>query len=97
MNNLNFAVDAMTRSFQTGVDPEDINSISGVSNCPGFSTQEVDYEALAGGTAAAGGESKRKVSYCLNGSKLIKYIDGGDRFDLTSKDVNIQEATFKCY
>jgi prepilin-type N-terminal cleavage/methylation domain-containing protein len=88
MNNLNFAVDSMTRSFKTGSDPNS-NPISGYDEC--YTTDEIDY----GSTSDADSIVKREVSYCWDSDDGALYkIVGGSASPLTSPDIEITSATF---
>lgn len=87
MNNLNFAVDSMTRSFKSG----DITGITNPNGTGGdcFSTNEADYDT-EGGT--------RSVTYCINlGAGSLQKTVGGDTTSLVSSDVVIQKGTFKIF
>lgn len=81
MNNLNMAVDAISRSFTMGINPSQNN------NC--FSTDEVDNSK----TTSAKETERQTVTYCLktedNKRKITKQIEEGNPFDLTSSDINI--------
>jgi len=87
MNNLNFSVDAMTRSFKTGDNPSD----SVLNTC--FQTSEIDYRAPGGDSAATA--TTRVVRYCWDDGegKITKQV-GSTISDLTSPDINITSATF---
>lgn len=81
MNNLNFTVESMTRSFKTGQD----SFVSG--DC--FYTEEIDY-----GTT---GDSydKRDVGYCIDDGVITKSVDEAPFSALTSPDIEITEGTFE--
>lgn len=88
MNNLNFAVDSMTRSFKTGSNPND-DKISGYEEC--FTTDEINYAELQDIENAP----TRKVYYCWEQSDGAIYkIVGGVASKLTSPDITIEDATF---
>ena len=92
MNNLNFAVDSMTRSFKSGQISQ-INDSLGVIRSDGecFATQEVNYSATSSGLA-----EYRFVEYCVTDGVLTKKIGtNGNQIPLTSPDVNIQYAKFE--
>lgn len=82
MNNLNMAVDAISRSFTMGINPSQNNN-----EC--FSTDEVDNSK----TTSAKETERQTVTYCLktedNKGKITKEIKEGNPFDLTSSDINI--------
>lgn len=86
MGNLNFAVDAITRSVKTGSDLDDNG------NC--ISTDQVDYEAADPGSSA-----RPRVTYCWvvdaddNGS-ITKQVGSGVSLPLTSPDVDIDYMNF---
>jgi prepilin-type N-terminal cleavage/methylation domain-containing protein len=94
MNNLNFSVDAMTRSFNTGKNPS-IMTCGGIANS-GFSTEEIDYrnteDSLSENIAV------RNVIYCLDKTdglgRIIKSINNGSDTVLTSPDIDIEYAKF---
>lgn len=89
MNNLNFAVDSMTRSFKSG----DIENVSPVitpgSSC--FTTEEINY------SNASNPFDRRLVQYCVEDGRLTKKIDSARPVPLTSDDVDIKFAEFKLY
>jgi prepilin-type N-terminal cleavage/methylation domain-containing protein len=85
MNNLNFAVDNISRSFSTGfIQGTNNNS----NNC--FSTNEVIYSGAFGST--------REVEYCWdeNEKTLTKDVDGS-AVPITSPDVIIEYAEFRIF
>lgn len=85
MNNLNFAVDSMTRSFKTG----DIKGIVQSNNDNCFETNEALYTGVA---------SSRSVEYCFDTTdKTITKNIGGSAVPLTSADVIIEDARFEIY
>lgn len=87
MNNLNFAVDSMTRSFKSG---EITTSNSGLpGDC--FETTEVTYSGV--------GDQSRRVQYCWDQDNnwLTKAIGGGSAVPLTSDDVTIEYASFQVF
>lgn len=92
MNNLNFAVDSMVRSFNTGVLPSDSES----NQC--FSTEEVDYRELGPNPSASeveDNQNRRTVRYCwAPAGYLTKTIDGQET-TITSPDIDIDYAFFK--
>jgi prepilin-type N-terminal cleavage/methylation domain-containing protein len=89
MNNLNFAVDSMTRSFSTGNSPS-----TNVGGCAkSFYTKEIDY----GQTNSALTKVERDVYYCfveVNGWGKIVKVFGGHTYDLTSPDLDIDFVNF---
>jgi prepilin-type N-terminal cleavage/methylation domain-containing protein len=91
MNNLNFTVDSMTRSFKTGGSPSNILN--------GFETSEIDYVRNNNGSISP---ARRVVKYQFvsDGGYLNKIVcnESGNSCvttQLTSPDIDIQEATFK--
>lgn len=96
MNNLNFAVDSMTRSLKAGTEvtasPSLING-----NC--VSTRQIDYANVT----AANPFARRWVTYCLRETGDVGRItrkvgtdinQNGTEVDLTSPDVDIDYLTF---
>lgn len=95
MNNLNFAVDSITRSFKTGINP------SGTSGDDCVTVTRVDYQETTG----ASDISRETVRYCYVSSgsnssgdygKITRQI-GGTTVDLTSPDTDIKFLTFKLF
>ena len=102
-NNLNFAIDSMTRSFKSGEIEQDTNFIlsEGESdNC--FQTKEQDYDAVN----TTGEFEFRGVKYCweINGDQrgeIVKYVASGSNFTfnglgtpITSSDIDIKYLKF---
>lgn len=83
MNNLNFTVESMTRSFKTGQD----SFVSG--DC--FYTEEVDYDTTGGALTL----NKRDVGYCIDDGVITKSVDGGSPSALTSPDIEITDGSFE--
>lgn len=87
MSNLNFAVDAITRSVKTGSD------LSGGGDC--ISMDQVDYEA-----SDPGGSARLRVTYCLDEDPetlrgmITKQVGTGSALPLTSPDVDIDYMNF---
>jgi prepilin-type N-terminal cleavage/methylation domain-containing protein len=87
-NNLNFAVDAMVRSFKTGVASASFTYTVGNKKC--FGTQEIDYAKDIDFTP-------RSVEYCWEEVGDIGKItkdSGSGAVDLTASDVDIDYADF---
>lgn len=99
MNNLNFAVDSMTRSFKSGDVADIVGSfVSSSGRC--FETNEIDYADFDLGA--------RRVEYCVDGNGVLtKKVDtlndsGGvltnnPPVQLTSGDVVIETVEFIPY
>lgn len=88
MNNLNFAVDSITRSFITGSGP----TPSGQNNSC-FTTNEINYRE---DNQDPSDPKIRSVTYCFDsGNKKITKQIGSETYDITSSDVKIEEATFE--
>jgi prepilin-type N-terminal cleavage/methylation domain-containing protein len=92
MNNLNFAVDSITRSFKTGeIDGDPVNG-----DC--LTTDEIDYADVG---FPGGGFETRRVEYCwvedneTEQGSITKKVDNGDPVALTSPDVDIDFLEFK--
>lgn len=87
MNNLNFAVDSMTRSFKSGDAPN--NFVNFDKNC--FTTNEIDY--------ADPDLNTRRVEYCVNSDGVLTKEIGstGTAVPLTSTDVLIETVEFIPY
>ncbi len=87
MANLNFAVDAITRSVKTGTD------LSGGGDC--VSTDQVNYES-----SDPGGSARQQVTYCwvvdsITGKgSITKQVGTGSELPLTSPDVDIDYMNF---
>jgi prepilin-type N-terminal cleavage/methylation domain-containing protein len=86
-NNLNFAVDAMVRSFKTG---QAVDEFADDPDC--FTTAEINY-------ADEGEFATRDVKYCFDEDsddmgKITKSIDDGTAVELTASDVDIDFAEF---
>ena len=89
MNNLNFAVDSMTRSFKSG-EIRDLTGgvITDSGQC--FQTYEADY--------SGGAPGKRFVKYCVINETLTKQTGNtASSVDLTSSDVRILNHHFELY
>ncbi len=89
MGNLNFAVDALTRSIKTGSDITDLN------DC--IVTSQVDYNASDPGNAP-----RQRVTYCWSvdandKGSITKQVDLGATLPLTSPDVDIDYMNFGVY
>lgn len=86
MNNLNFAVDSMTRSFKTG-EIGTLDVITEDSNTHCFQTEEKS------------GTSTQRVEYCWDKTTkaITKEKRNGGAVDLTSSDIEIQYASFEMY
>lgn len=87
MNNLNFAVDSMTRSFKTG-EIGTLDVITEDSNTHCFKTEEKK------------GAQSQLVEYCWDKeTNAITKAKGnnGTAVDLTSSDIEIQYASFEMY
>jgi prepilin-type N-terminal cleavage/methylation domain-containing protein len=97
MNNLNFAVDSMTRSFKTGDIAENLssNGVSENANEACFKTTEIDYGDP--GTTGAASARTRGVKYCWdkNSGELTKSVNNGTASPITSPDIFIEGAKFK--
>lgn len=94
MNNLNFAVDSITRSFKSGRIEAGTNPITASGKC--LTTNEIDY-------AAGTGFTPREVRYCfvedaitLKGqiTKQILSDAGSVPVPLTSPDVDVDYMNF---
>ena len=85
MNNLNFAVDSMTRSFKAGEVYNIINVVYDSNKC--FQTREQNYDA----------SGTRLVAYCITNGRLTKSINGGTPVPLTSSDVEITNGRFEIF
>ncbi len=88
-NNLNFAVDAMVRSFKTGQASAGFANGNGCNGGNGFATTEIDY--------AGGGFNTRDVEYCfeqVDGMGKITKDSGDGAVELTASDVDIDFAQF---
>lgn len=86
MNNLNFTVESMTRSFKTGQNAY----ITPSGQC--FVTQEVDYR---NNTSGAVNTKKRYVEYCIEDGQITKNVEGNGATALTSPDVEITNGYFE--
>lgn len=90
-NNLNFAVDAMVRSFKTGV-ASALFITSNTANKKCFETEEINY-------ASSADFDIRFVEYCWKNvgdiGKITKQRQGdSSAVDLTASDVDIDYADF---
>jgi len=101
MNNLNFSVDSMTRSFKVGDIAANgnyggVNGIGGDGGAHCFQTTEIDYDATISVEDAQG----RRVKYCFEKvgelGKITKWdsVSGGTS-ELTSPDIDIDKAYFE--
>ena len=92
MNNLNFSVDSMVRSFKTGQNPSETNS----GTC--FETTEINYRDTT--SSIEDEKQSREVEYCFETDnetdygKITKFTQNVGKSDLTSPDIDIDSATF---
>ena len=85
MNNLNFSVDSMTRSFKTGSNPGETSG----NKC--FHTYEIDYDA----TTSTALVDTRYVEYCIVERDGIGVIEkNGDPVTSPDIDISVTESEF---
>ena len=90
MNNLNFAVDSMTRSLKSG---KLSGGVTSGGDC--VTTEQINYNSLIGGF------EREQVRYCFveDGNEIgrIDKTVGGDTQPITAPDVDIDYLKFTAY
>lgn len=90
MNNLNFAMESITRSIKTGVNPVNVGGTSAI--------------AVKANDLGSGDFTREHISYKLDGGQILRCVntildgvcDSGDSWvPLTSKEIVIEGLTFK--
>lgn len=94
MNNLNFAIDSMTRSIKSGKIAGSGGGVSNNGKC--FSTEQINYDSAADLFA------REAVTYCFevdanDVGRIDKRVGSGAAQPITAPDVDIDHLKFNAY
>ena len=86
MDNLNFTLEAMTRTIRFGINYH-CDATTGVISVPRDCAGGADSFSVLD-------SSGRQVTYKLSGTRIARVVNGGSDYYLTSADVTIQKLKF---
>ncbi len=89
MDNLNFTMEAMTRTIRFGTVyhcDASVGNLSDTRDCPSGEN-----------SLAIRASDGRRIVYKLSGGRIARSIDGGTDYFLTSSDVTIEKLTFRVF
>lgn len=89
MDNLSFAVDAMSRKIRTGFDYHCDGSISG-----SFPSGTNDCSTAESGLVYTDGKTGDRIGYRLNGTQIERKINTGSWLAITADEIQINELAF---